>query len=271
MTEPITYRVLTDNADLQAASHLESLIWGWDVQYASPTNVMRVTALKGGLVLCAFHGEAMVGMSWAFPARCDGQWVLWSHVAGVLPHYRRLGVGAGIKWAQREWALENGYEEIRWTFDPMQAGNANFNLRVLGAISYKITENMYGIYDDALNPGLPTDRFETVWILDDHKVLSLAFGDPAPRPEMPEVTLLQYANGELHRKTASPRPSARVEIPSNFTQLGRDDSLLARTWQTMLRETLTDAFTRGFAVTDFIRADGRCWYVLTRRQDWHRL
>ncbi len=265
MSEPITYRVLTENADLEVASHLEAVIWGWDNQFASPTNVMRVTALKGGLVLSAFHGVDMVGMSWAFPARCDDQWVLWSHVAGVLPHYRRLGVGAGIKWAQRDWALENGYDQIRWTFDPMQSGNANFNLRVLGATTHKITANMYGVYDDTLNPGLPTDRFETVWMLDDHRVVSRSLGEDQPRPEMPEVTLLQYSNGELHRKTVSPKPSARLEIPANFTQLGREDSLLARTWQTMLRETLTDAFNHGLAVTEFIRAENRCWYVLTRR------
>jgi predicted GNAT superfamily acetyltransferase len=264
MFTSIIYRVLTENADLEIASHLEAVIWGWDVQFASPTNVMRVTALKGGLVLCAYDGAEMIGMSWAFPARCDGKWVLWSHVAGVLPAYRRLGIGAGIKWAQRVWALENGYDQIRWTFDPLQAGNANFNIRLLGATTYKIMENVYGVYDDALNPGLPTDRFETVWKLNDPRVERLSKGEALAEPQMPEHTLLDYADGSLQTGMTPDNAALRAEIPANFSQLGRENPALAREWQTALRLSLSDAFARGYAVTDFIRAGGRCWYVLSR-------
>ena len=264
MSTSITYRVLTENADLEAASHLEAVVWGWDVQFASPTNVMRVTALKGGLVLCAYDGETMIGMSWAFPARCEGKWLLWSHVAGVLPAYRRLGIGAGIKWAQRVWAMDNGYDQIRWTFDPLQAGNANFNLRILGATTYKIMENVYGVYDDALNPGLPTDRFETVWKLNDSRVERLSRGETPPESPMPDATLLEYSASVLHTGSVLESDLLRAEIPANFSQLGRENSALARDWQTALRLSLTEAFANGYAVTDFIRADGRCWYVLSR-------
>jgi len=261
----LTYRVLTENPDLEAASRLESVIWGWEAQFASPTNVMRVTALKGGLTLCAFEGDVMIGMSWAFPVRTENQWVLWSHVAGVIPSYRGRGIGAGLKWAQRDWALANGYEQIRWTFDPMQAGNANFNLRVLGAVSYKISENMYGIYDDDLNPGLPTDRFEAVWALNDPRVVSYASGDVPPSPDMPTITLLEVVDGDFRRGVLEGSQPARLEIPARFFILGRDNPTLARAWQTALRETLTDAFAQGVAVVDFIRDGGRCWYVLMKR------
>lgn len=264
MSTSITYRVLTENVNLEAASHLEAVVWGWDVQFASPTNVMRVTALKGGLVLCAYDDREMIGMSWAFPARCDGKWVLWSHVAGVLPEYRRHGIGAGIKWAQRVWALENGYDQIRWTFDPLQAGNANFNLRILGATTYKIMENVYGVYDDALNPGLPTDRFETVWKLNDPRVERLSRGEMLQETPMPDATLLEYSGGVLHTGSVLESDLLRAEIPANFSQLGRENPGLAREWQSALRLSLFDAFSRGYAVTDFIRAGGRCWYVLAR-------
>jgi predicted GNAT superfamily acetyltransferase len=223
-----------------------------------------VTALKGGLVLCAYDGQEMIGMSWAFPARCEGKWVLWSHVAGVLPAYRRLGIGAGIKWAQRVWALDNGYDQIRWTFDPLQAGNANFNLRILGATTYKIMENVYGVYDDALNPGLPTDRFETVWKLNDPRVEQLSRSETLPETPMPDATLLAYIDGAIQTGTVPESTTLGAEIPASFSQLGRENPALAREWQTALRLSLTDAFARGYSVTDFIRADGRCWYVLTR-------
>jgi len=261
----ITYRILTENPDLEAASALETVIWGWEAQFSSPTNVMRVTALKGGLTLCAYDGDAMIGMSWAFPVRTEGKWVLWSHVAGVIPDYRGRGIGAGIKVAQRDWALTNDYDQIRWTFDPMQAGNANFNLRVLGATAYKISENMYGIYDDALNPGLPTDRFEAVWTLNDPRVARIAAGEIPPVADMPTVTLLEYADDGLKRRTLIGVSPARLEIPAQFLRLGRENPHLARAWQTALRETLTEAFGAGFAVVDFIRDGGRYWYVLTEK------
>ncbi len=261
----IDYRVLTENPDLEAAARLESRIWGWDEQFASPTNVMRVTVLKGGLVLCAYDGAQMIGMSWAFPVRADGQWVLWSHVAGVLPAYRGRGIGAGIKWAQRDWALANGYAQIRWTFDPMQAGNANFNLCVLGATTHKITANMYGVYDDALNPGLPTDRFEAVWALESPRVLARLNGGTVPHAALPDGALLTYQDGALtrHPLTAQADP-IRVEIPAHFSVLGRSDIALARQWQSALLEVLSEAFAAGYEATNFIRRDGRCWYVLTR-------
>jgi len=261
----ITYRVLTENPDLEAAGLLETVIWGWEAQFASPTNVMRVTALKGGLVLCAYDGDSMIGMSWAFPVRTDGKWVLWSHVAGVIPEYRGRRIGAGIKFAQRDWALANGYDQIRWTFDPMQAGNAHFNLRMLGATVAKISENMYGIYDDALNPGLPTDRFEAVWALDDPRVTAIVAGDVPPVSDMPTVTLLEYADNDLKRAALTMTAPARLEIPAQFLRLGRENPTLARAWQTALLETLTEAFAAGFAAVDFIREDGRYWYVLNRR------
>ncbi|MBK9122387.1 MAG: GNAT family N-acetyltransferase [Chloroflexi bacterium] len=265
MNDQIVYRILTENADLEQASHLEAVIWGWDVQFASPTNVMRVSALKGGLVLCAYDRGAMIGMSWAFPAFTDGQWVLWSHVAGVLPNYRGQGIGAGIKWAQRKWALEHGYREIRWTFDPMQAGNANFNLRVLGVSINKYLVNMYGTYDDALNPGLPTDRFEARWELASERVGQAEQGRLPVVDTLPDTMLVRAEGDGIVTRMTSSQPSACVEIPASFSTLGRENRGLAERWQAALRTQLTDAFERGFVIENFVRRDGRCWYVLKRR------
>lgn len=264
MNDRIAYRIVTENADLEQASRLEAEIWGWDVQFASPTNVMRVTALKGGLVLCAYDGDAMIGMSWAFPAYTEGRWVLWSHVAGVLPHYRGRGIGAGIKWEQRAWALEHGYREIRWTFDPMQAGNANFNLRLLGVSINKYLVNMYGTYDDALNPGLPTDRFEARWDLVSERVERALRGALPVTATLPETVLVRVDGDEIITRATDTRPAACVEIPASFSTLGRENRGLAERWQAALRTQLVDAFERGFVVEDFVRRDGRCWYVLKR-------
>lgn len=266
----IQYRPVTDNDELLAAARLESRIWGWDDRFASPTNVMRVTALKGGLVLCAYDQDRdgeMVGMSWAFPVRADdGVWALWSHVAGFLPEYRSYGLGRRLKFLQREWAMQAGYAQMRWTFDPMQAANANFNLNVLGTQISKISANMYGVYDDTLNPGLPTDRFEAVWVLDDPRVAALAAGEVVGQPPMPSVTALAYdpESDTFQRSDDVPESGAvRVELPAQFSLLGRERASLARTWQTHLREVLSRLFAAGWHTRHALREDGRCWYVVT--------
>ena len=50
----------------------------------------------------------------------------------VAKDYQNKGVGARLKWAQRERALAKGGKLIKWTWDPMQARNAHFNLNRLG-------------------------------------------------------------------------------------------------------------------------------------------
>jgi predicted GNAT superfamily acetyltransferase len=261
----IRIKVLLEMDDMQTAAEVEAEVWGWDSTLASPTNVLRVSALKGGLVLGAYDANRMIGMAWAFPARFDGKFGLWSHVAGVLQSHQGKGIGLALKHAQRIWALNNGYDEIRWSYDPLQAGNANFNFRRLGCTVRKFYPNLYGIYDDAVNPGLPTDRFEAIWPLESLVIDGLLRGEPIAEPDMPEITLLEYADGQFRRGGVGAKPTARVEIPSNYYTLGRSNPDLARAWQTALRETITDAFGRGMEVTAFLRQDGRCWYVLSRR------
>ena len=55
---------------------------------------------------------------------------------------------------------------IAWAFDPLQAGNAHFNLARLGATAGRYIDNMYGERTDALNAGVPTDRLIAEWDVD---------------------------------------------------------------------------------------------------------
>jgi predicted GNAT superfamily acetyltransferase len=87
---------------------------GLDQRFAVPSNLMRAVSHddSGGVVIGAFDGKAMIGMSFSLPVRRHGQWVLWSHMTGVVPDYQNRGIGFGLKQAQRSWALEYGYEMI---------------------------------------------------------------------------------------------------------------------------------------------------------------
>ena len=108
-------------------------------------------------------------MSFAFLGRFAGRLCLYSQLTGVLPSYQSRGLGYQIKLLQREIAGE-GIERIAWAFDPLQAGNAHFNLARLGASAGKYVENMYGQRTDALNAGVATDRLIVEWNTQDEPV-----------------------------------------------------------------------------------------------------
>lgn len=261
----IEYRVVTEMDELEVLCDLEHRIWQSAERELAPI-VLRVTATRGGLALAAYDGAEMVGMLWSFPVKRREKFVLWSFVTGVLPLYRSAGVGAGLKFAQRRWALENGYDNVCWTFDPMRAANANFNLRVLGAYSDTYVPNVYGEIKDALNPGLPTDRLEVTWELHAPRVRALAEGQAlAPSSLREHLALVAYDDGQLNAVNHISKwpQGCAVEIPSDYETLARSQAELLRAWQARVRFTMTEAFKQGYRVVDLVRQEsGRTWYVL---------
>src|SRR5262249_18735808 len=131
------------------------------------------TAVAGGTlhIAEAAQGEA-VGFAYAFPALRGGTPHLHSDMLAVHPAYQQRGLGARLKWAQREEALLRRLELITWTFDSLQARNAQLNLRRLGAFATEFLENFYGVTSSALHHGLPTDRLLVRWELKSPRVES---------------------------------------------------------------------------------------------------
>ena len=77
---------------------------------------------------------------------------------------RDLGLGTRLKLYQRELLLPLGVEEVRWTFDPLEARNAHLNLNHLGAEVAEYVEDMYaGEMGSELRRGIGTDRFILSW------------------------------------------------------------------------------------------------------------
>ena len=123
-----------------------------------PVATLAAASAYGGLVLGAFDGDRLVGFSFAFRGVLDGTPILYSQLTGVLPEAQGGGIGRRIKQWQRTWAREQGLPLVAWAFDPLQAMNAHYNLVALGAVATHYHANFYGPREDALNPGLPTDR-----------------------------------------------------------------------------------------------------------------
>ena len=110
----------------------------------SPRRHLIVTRSAGGWTLGAFEGERLVGFVLTQVALRGGIEIIgYSHMMAVAKDYQNRGVGARLKWAQRERVLLEGRRFIRWTWDPMQSRNAHFNLNRLGVI----VDNQGGSYE----------------------------------------------------------------------------------------------------------------------------
>lgn len=268
MPATVDIRPLTDPDELEAVVDLEIAVWGVSPRDAAPMNVMRPITQYGGVVLGAYDGERLVGMALGMPLRCQGQWLLWSHSTGVHPQYQSQSIGFQLKLAQRDWALLNGYTEIRWTFDPLRRGNAHFNLHVLGATTDKYHVAHYGLMSDDINRGDISDRVEARWKLKSPRVKALAECRlPKPRKD-PFATGVVALGADPNLQpiiSSSPAsaPTLLAAVPRHLHQVDK------RVWRYALRNTLQPALEQGYIAIDFIDEQDIGWYILEAPPVWY--
>jgi predicted GNAT superfamily acetyltransferase len=258
----IAIRALHTIAELEAAVDIQIAVWGLNPRNAVPSALEHVLTLRGGLVLGAYDDERIVGLLLALPAYDHDELVLWSHMTGVLASYQGRGIGTALKRFQREWALAHGYRRIGWTVDPLQRGNANFNFHILGQdaalISSTYHVNFYGDMDDDINRGIPSDRIEAMWHLDQPCLHTPA--DPNAVPLLSIGNDLQPCHNR--QDSAWNASTYRIALPPSVEAVRRvsPDGLLA--WRLALREALEPALAHGYCITDFVPDTGV--YILRR-------
>jgi predicted GNAT superfamily acetyltransferase len=200
-----------------AASDVLSQVWGGD-RTGVPANLLRALARAGNYAFGLYDGDRMVGASVAFFGPPSAR-TLHSHITGLLPAHRGHGEGRALKFHQREWALAHGAQRITWTFDPLVARNAHFNIRVLGVRVVEYLVDHYGPMDDGVNRGDESDRLLVSWDL-----LS-----PLPAP------------GETIAAVAVPHDIETIRL--------RGDD--ASVWRRRVREQMQAQFAAGLVVGGF--------------------
>jgi predicted GNAT superfamily acetyltransferase len=144
--------------DLPAAAALLAETLRFAERDAVPAWLMRTTDECGGLTLVAVHDGAVVGTSYAFPAR-GGE--LFSCGLAVAPEHRGRRLGLELKLEQGRQAVALGYGTIRWTTDPVNGRALRVYLSGLGAL---ITGYRTALHDGLrADPGHPQDDVEVVW------------------------------------------------------------------------------------------------------------
>ncbi|HZQ36029.1 MAG TPA: hypothetical protein VFD32_08865 [Dehalococcoidia bacterium] len=268
----VTVRPVASVVEYRACQELQRRAWGiTEDGYVVPVATMISVQHAGGLVLGAFvpdrpdgSGERLAGFAFAYLGRVRGRWALYSQLAAVDESLRDLGLGGRLKQAQRDWAREQGLALVAWSFDPLQAGNANFNLHKLGAVCHEYQVNFFGERSDALNAGLESDRLLAEWPVNDQPRRWLG-GDTEPLDLVQAVPAPAFQWDEAAAAAARP---LRIEIPADVAALRASELSLAADWQRAVRAAFLQAFAAGYVAMDAQReagAAGRQVFYLLRR------
>ncbi|SDS35029.1 GNAT family N-acetyltransferase [Microlunatus soli] len=248
--------LLRSKSEAAALVGLLARIWGVPDDHA-PVDPSIVAAMMHGqgYVSGAYAGSELVAGSIGFVTG-DGLDTLHSHVTGVLGGRAGAGVGTAIKHHQRAWAVEHGLTSITWTFDPLIARNARFNLHRLGARLEEYLVDFYGPMNDDRNRGQPSDRAFTRWDLDDAgtpPTSSAACG------RTDASTVLDIVRGgptidDRALATALRHDVGLVEliIPADIEAVRSRAPELAMSWRIALRDTLRPLLAAGWRVAAFL-------------------
>lgn len=227
MESPVLIRPLASHDDFKECVEFQRTIWGLDYGDAVPASILKVSARVGGVVAGAFaRNGAMVGFVYGLAGLRKGKPIHWSHMLAVAPSHRNHGVGRRLKEFQARAVASQGIQTMLWTFDPLVARNAHFNLTRLGAQVEEYVEQMYGDTGSALHT-FGTDRFVVRW-------------EPDARPA-PDVA------GEW-------RGEELVSIPADVESLAARDPAAARSWRSTTREALVRLMAEGYTVASFLPA-----------------
>ncbi|HLM59611.1 MAG TPA: hypothetical protein VK308_02295, partial [Pyrinomonadaceae bacterium] len=169
----------------------------------------------------------------------------------VKREFQSYGIGARLKWAQREEALERGVNFIKWTFQPVQSRNAFLNLEKLGTVIRHYEPNFYGTdystsQDQTKQIGLDSDRLFAEWNLDSPKVVALSKGESF---------------------TESREIVREIQIPADWNALVKADAEKAVSEQTRVKEEFQAAFSENLICRGFRRSETNPKYLLFQESD----
>jgi predicted GNAT superfamily acetyltransferase len=274
MDDSIRIRAAASREDLDTCVRLQREVWGLsDLEVTSPIQ-LTATLHAGGLLHLAETADGQAaGFTYAFPAIRGGVAHLHSDMLAVVPAHQARGLGGRLKWAQREDALKAGVSLITWTYDPMQARNANLNLHRLGATAMEFLPNFYGVTSSSLHHRLPTDRLLVYWNLRSPRVLALAEkreeNRTVPRPDLPSINEVKWQAGwPVSSEPALDRAEGELllEIVPDWDVLARAAPRVAEGWQSRIKTAFQSYLGRGYVGADFAmteeRGRRRPFYVL---------
>jgi predicted GNAT superfamily acetyltransferase len=249
VSQSVEIRQVKTIEEYNACVLLQRDVFGLPDLEISPRRHLIVSEQAGGWTLGAFLNERLVGFVHHLAAVRGSDIFGYSHMMAVAGDFQNKGVGAQLKWAQRARALSEGRDFIKWTFEPVKARNAHFNLNRLGVVVRSYAVNFYGTdygQDPADHPGglpeMDSDRLFASWELNSPRVEALS----------------------QRREVSVSKADEVIEIPNDFAGLLRSDPAAGKAEALRIREEFLRAFAAGLVCGAFERDEKRPKYLLYR-------
>jgi len=217
--------------DFAACINLQRDVWQFVDLDITPLRSFIITRHSGGMTNGAFDEKGrLLGFAHALAAFDEKlKPYYYSHMLAVEPLLQSAGIGAKLKLAQRDRALETGIPLIKWTFDPLQSRNAHLNINKLGGVIREYSVNYYGnASTSALHKGLDTDRLFVQWWVRSQRVADAQKGI---------------------RRTD--KPDAAVEVPRNIEAVKKQSLEEAVRWQLQVRSEFQKLLGEGLYCAGF--------------------
>jgi predicted GNAT superfamily acetyltransferase len=250
----ITFKRIEELKDIMKVVELQAEIWSSEI--VSPQPQLVASIHHGGIVVGAFAEEKLVGFSYGFAGYKNEEAYLVSHMTGILPEYQNAGIGYHLKLKQREWAIDNGFKKIVWTYDPLEVRNGYFNVCKLGAYSKRYIPSYYGELNDKLNKGLPTDRLLIEWDICTKRVENAILGLFKNQIVNSYEALINCEQASefsspisLEIKDKDCQAGFCVPVPSNIQFIKQQNPEVAHEWRYAVRAVLIEAFSKGYLIT----------------------
>lgn len=257
---------LESTREYRACEELQRTTWGHDFDEVVTHTILRIIQKVGGVAAGAFDDQGdMLGFVLGFSGWRDGRPCHWSHMLAVKPGAQDQGIGKRLKEYQRQKLVQGGIEVMYWTYDPLVARNAHFNLCRLGVQVSEYVPDMYGApTDNALDRVIGTDRFIVAWALRDPSARS----DCSDLPDVTATNAVQSSTGDLELTDFNPTETACVgiAIPADIHSLKLSDPAQAARWRTVTRKAFQHYLAAGYSVLGFTTHPDRKFgvYVLGR-------
>lgn len=251
-TPDLEIRELSSLDELHACVRLQREVWGADFTEVVPASLLKVNREVEGVTAGALAPDGeLVGFVYGLTGIRAGRPSHWSHMLGVRASHRGMGIGFRLKQFQRDYLLARGVEEMRWTFDPLVAGNAHFNLNLLGAGVETYLVDAYGDTGSGIH-SLGTDRFVARWWLPRG-----AEGSHGPRGASVDWSLAATlpASGGWPNGNGWPQ-AVRIAVPGDILDLKRRAPEEAGAWRRSTRDAFQSALRAGYRVVGFSRPAG---------------
>jgi predicted GNAT superfamily acetyltransferase len=253
----LSIRILSGIDEQDLARGVFDEVWPSDEGTQITANLLHAMVHNGTYLAGVFIKDEIVAAAFAFPGFDKNKHShLHSHMTAVKESYRNRNIGTALKFHQKAWALEHGYETITWTFDPLVRRNAKLNLVKLGVQVFDYFSDFYGDLPDTLNAGDPTDRVIAHWDIANPRLIA------TERTGIDIAVVLENVDGiPIQREVSATSSEVLCYLPVDIIELRASNRALALQWRLAMRNQMQLRLNLGWHISGFT-ADGA--YILSQ-------